>query len=310
MANIVMPTREEAAELVPGRGSVTWLLAGDARLMLASGYALLLQVCHPTVGAGVQEYSDYESDPWGRLLRTLDFTNVMVYGGPEAAWEMGRRVREMHKVIKGVKPDGDGYHALEPEAYAWVHGTLAEAIVSAHQRFGRPMERSRVGVFYDEWRRMGRLLGVRERDLPETWAGFRAYVDEMVEERLEATEAGRGVIRSLEDPACPPGPIGAGAWRVARIPAVRLSRLGTIGLLPPVLRERLGLRWTRRDELELTVAGRLSRATTPVLPKSLRRMGPNYLDWRRGAIERGDVASPARWSHPSSTARDSRHDGG
>jgi uncharacterized protein (DUF2236 family) len=294
MTNL-MPTREEAAELVPGRGSVTWHLAGDARLMLASGYGLLLQVSHPTVGAGVQDHSDFESDPWGRLLRTLDFTNVMVYGGPEAAWQMGRRVREMHKGIKGVKPDGERYHALEPEAYAWVHATLAEAIVRAHARFGRPMGPSRVAVFYDEWRDLGRLLGVRERDLPETWAGFLAYFDEMVEQRLEATDAAHTVIRSLENPARPPLPLLTGrTWRAAQVPAVRMSKLGTIGLLPPVLRERLGLRWTRRDELELKVAGRLSRATTPVLPKSLRRMGPRYLEWRREAIERGDVASPSR----------------
>jgi uncharacterized protein (DUF2236 family) len=216
---------------------------------------------------------------------------------------MGRRVREMHKYIKGVRPDGERYDALEPEAYAWVHATLAEAIVAAHERFGRPMGPSRVAVFYDEWRRMGRLLGVREGDLPETWPGFRAYVDEMVEERLEATEAAHGVIRSLEDPARPPIPkLNFRAWQAARIPAVRLSRLGTIGLLPPVLRERLGQAWTRRDELELRVAGRLSRATTPVLPRSLRRMGPSYLKWRREAIERGDVASPSRVPGPRAAA--------
>jgi uncharacterized protein (DUF2236 family) len=290
-----MPSREEAAALVPGRYSVTWRLAGDARLMLASGAALLLQVAHPTVGAGVQEFSDYERDPWGRLFRTLDFTNVMVYGGPDAAWEMGRRVRAMHRSIKGVRPDGRRYHGLEPEAYAWVHATLAETIVGAHARFGRPMDRAQVERFYEEWRRLGRLLGVRERDLPETWPDFRAYVDEMVEQRLEATEAARGVIRTLLDPAQPPLPmLGDSAWRRARIPAVRLSYLGTVGMLPPALRERLELRWTRRDELELRAAGRLSRAATPVMPKRLRRMGPAYLQWRREAIARGDVASPDR----------------
>ena len=150
-----------------------------------------------------------------------------------------------------------------------MHATLTEAIVTAHARFGRPMGPSRVAIFYEEWRRLGRLLGVRQRDLPETWPGFRAYVDEMVEERLEATDAARGVIRSLEDPAHPPVPnLNPRAWRAARIPAVRLSRLGTIGLLPPVLRERLGLTWSRRDELELRVAGRLSRAATPSCPRA------------------------------------------
>ena len=35
--------REEAAELIPPRGGITWRIAGDARLFGASGYALLLR---------------------------------------------------------------------------------------------------------------------------------------------------------------------------------------------------------------------------------------------------------------------------
>lgn len=45
--------------------------------MAASGYALLLQVAHPTVGAGVAEHSNYAQDPFGRLIRTLDYLFVM-----------------------------------------------------------------------------------------------------------------------------------------------------------------------------------------------------------------------------------------
>ena len=36
------------------------------------------------------------SDPWGRLLRTLDYVNGTVYGGPALAGEIGRRVRDVH----------------------------------------------------------------------------------------------------------------------------------------------------------------------------------------------------------------------
>jgi uncharacterized protein (DUF2236 family) len=103
----LLPPREEATELIPPRGGITRRIAGDARLFGASGYALLLQVAHPTVGAGVTQHSDFKADPWGRLLRTLDYTSSLVYGGPELAWRMGRRVREMHGRIRGVRPDGE-----------------------------------------------------------------------------------------------------------------------------------------------------------------------------------------------------------
>ena len=132
----ILPPREEWARLAIKPGSITWRHAADARAFTAAGTTLLLQVAHPTVGAGVSDFSNFRADPWGRLFRTLDFTTVLVYGGPEAAAEMGARIRGFHKPIKGKLPDGTPYHSLEPEAYAWVHATLAEAIIRAHERFG------------------------------------------------------------------------------------------------------------------------------------------------------------------------------
>src|SRR4051794_20825301 len=114
---MLLPTAEEAPALVPQPGSPAWRIAGDARLLAGAGYALLLQVAHPVVGAGVAEHSDYRRDPWNRLWRTLDFVNLSVFGGPEAAADVGRRTRALHTRIKGVRPDGERYHALEPEAF-------------------------------------------------------------------------------------------------------------------------------------------------------------------------------------------------
>lgn len=294
MAAPVLPSPEEVPALCPTPESVVWRYAGDARLLSTAGYALLLQVSHPTVGAGVAEHSEYKKDPWGRLFRTLDYTYAMVYGGPEMAAEIGRRVREMHKRIKGVKPDGERYHALEPEAYAWVHATLADAIITGHRHFGRRMSHAEIESFWADWRRNGRLVGVREGDLPEGWSAFREYFDRMVEERLEDNQAVRDVLETLSEPATPPLPfLNDGVWRIARLPAARSLELTTIGLLPPVLRERLGVEWTPRHERRLRVLGRAKRATTPLMPKSLRNMGPAYLRWRREALERGDVAAAA-----------------
>ena len=66
---------------------------------------------------------------------------MLVYGGPENAVSTGRAMRAMHQRIKGIASDGRHYHALEPEAYAWVHATLAETIAGSHARFGRPQAR-------------------------------------------------------------------------------------------------------------------------------------------------------------------------
>ncbi len=287
-----LPTADEAPELTPPRGGVTWRLASDGRLMGGSGYALMLQVAHPVVGAGVSEHSNFRADPWGRLLRTLDFTTSMVYGGPVLALETGRRVREMHKQIKGELPNGERYHSLEPEPYAWVHATLADAIVRAHARFVRPISGPELETFWAEWKRLGRFLGVRDRDLPERWGEFGEYFDWMVRERLEHTDSVTDVLESL---AKPPPPkvrgISPALWRAIRLPAAHGGRLGTVGLMPANVRRKLGLPWTRAQQLEFRAVGAASRGSAPLLPASVKTFGPSYLRWRSKAIARGEVAS-------------------
>jgi uncharacterized protein (DUF2236 family) len=294
MTTKLLPAADEAPSLVPPRGGVTWRVASDGRLMAGSGYALMLQVSHPVVGAGVSEHSNFRADPWGRLLRTLDFTSSMVYGGPELALETGRRVRAMHKQIKGVMRNGERYHSLEPEPYAWVHATLADAIVRANARFVRPIPRRELEIFWAEWKRLGRFLGVRERDLPERWADFGGYFEWMIRERLEHTDSVDDVLESLAQPP-PPRVKGMSdpLWRAIRQPAAHGGRLGTIGMMPPLLRCKLGLRWTRGQQLELRAIGAASRRSGPLLPKSVKTFGPSYLRWRNEAIRRGEVASGA-----------------
>jgi uncharacterized protein (DUF2236 family) len=293
MAESILPSPEEAARYAVGPGSVSWRRAGDARTMVGAGTALLLQVAHPSVGAGVREHSDFRADPWGRLFRTLDYVNLLVYGGPEAAAETGARMRAMHRRIKGTAPDGTRYHALEPEAYAWVHATLAHTIVQVHRRFGRPMSGAMTEQFYAEWRGLGRLLGIRERDLPEGWGAFCAYFDEMVATRLEHNDVVDDVLATLALPAPPPVPgMGERTWRLVGTPAARAQTLATVGLLPPLLRERCGLTWTRTQELELSALGAMMRSATPVMPRSMRMLGPSYLKWRRRQIA-GGMFGPA-----------------
>jgi uncharacterized protein (DUF2236 family) len=299
----VMPSLEEAAELVARPGSVVWRYAGDARLLGLAGYPILLQVAHPTVGAGVAEHSGFKTDPWGRLLRTLDYSYALTYGGPRMAWEVGRRVRAFHASIRGVRPDGERYHALEPAAYAWVHATLADAIVRGHQVFGCQMKRSEIDEFWIQWKRQGRLVGVREQDLPESWREFRTYFDDIVESELGDNEAVRDVLAALSDPARPPLPLlGERAWRIARLPAVHSTALATIGFLPPRLRKRFGVEWGAGDERRFRLLAAASRAATPLMPGRLRNIGPTYLRQRRVALERGDVADPARAPRPTSAA--------
>lgn len=289
----ILPDPAEAAMYAVGPSSITWRRAGDARAMLGAGTALMLQVAHPTVAGGVREHSDFVTDPWGRLFRTLDYVNLLVYGGPEKAAATGARMRAMHQQIKGVDPQGRRYHALEPGAYAWVHATLAVSIVGAHARFGRPMTTSQTERFWTEWRGLGRLLGIRDRDLPSGWGAFEAYVAETIDTDLERNDVVDLVLQTIASPAPPPiRRLGPRTWKAAVFPAARAMELATTDLLPHPAKVRLGLRLTPREQREIAALGALARACTPVLPAALRTMGPNYLRWRERDIARGRFGGP------------------
>ncbi len=299
-AEPVLPSRAEAADYVPARGGPVWRAAGDSRILATAGYALLLQVAHPTVGAGVMEFSDFRADPWGRLLRTLDYVHGSIYGGPELAAEIGARVRAMHRSIRGVRPDGERYHALEPGAYAWVHATLASAFVDGHRVLGSPMTPAGADAFWAEWRRMGRLIGIRARDLPEDWARFGAYFDDVVAHVLGDNPTVRLVLETLSAPAAPPLRfLPPRAWRAVSGPAAAQQRLLTVGMLPAGLRHRLELPWGEREERRFRRLAALSRASTPAIRGPLGDFGPLYVRARRGALRRGDVAAGQRVSRPA-----------
>src|SRR5258708_8910227 len=93
--------------------SLAWLRGSDARGLLLAGRALLLQVAHPTVAAGVREHSSYRTDPWSRLERTLDSLYTVLYS-PDAAAE-GARLRAMHRSIPAGTPDPHPYPPPPPE---------------------------------------------------------------------------------------------------------------------------------------------------------------------------------------------------
>jgi uncharacterized protein (DUF2236 family) len=264
------------AACTPGPGSVVWRVGGDWRMMLGGGRALILQVAHPTVAAGVGQFSDYASAPWKRLTGTLDLYLRTIYGGrDETAAEAGERLRAMHRKIKGVDADGRRFHALDPAAFHWVHATLVDSMVEMRERFGRPLTGLERELFYEEMCKVATLYGLRERDMPPDWGAFRAYFDDVVAGELRDSDTLQEVIRMILRPAKPASlPLPDPLWGLASWPGAELVRLVTVGTLPAALRRRLGLPWSADRALALRAHQAAIRRLFPLLPDRLRLMPP------------------------------------
>ena len=125
--------------LVGGPGSISWEINGDmASVGVAGTAAILMEVLHPSVMAGVYEQSSYRTQPMRRARATLGFVLQTTFGNTEAATALIERVKRIHDRIEGTRPDGVPYHALDPALIAWVHTSIPWAILPPSTATGGP----------------------------------------------------------------------------------------------------------------------------------------------------------------------------
>ena len=261
--------------------------ATDVRLFGAGGYALALQLGHPTIAAGVRDHSNFAQDPWGRFFGTVDFVNLLVYGDAEQTARATHNLRLMHGRIRGVDAHGNAYTALAPDAFAWVHATLGEAIVRGHQVFGRAFNAAEKEQFWAEWLTLGEQMCVR--GLPETWPAFEQYRRAMIDDVLEYNDMIEVAQRVAADArgASPSIMVPNRLWTVGAKPLGRFGAFLARGTMGARLRDKYRIAWTGRDDWTFARIAAAHRAATPLMPPVLRQAGPTMLRLRKHRVEYG-----------------------
>ena len=233
--------------------------------LLGGGAAVLLQVAHPLVAAGVIEHSDYRNKLWSRLLRTLNALYLIVYGSKDEAERAGEAVQAVHRRVHGHTsrplgpfPAGTCYSAAQPDLMLWVHGTLVETSLALYHRFVHRLSADQQEAYYRDMALVARIFGTPEEIIPPTFAGFRVYLSEqLASSQICVTEPAREVAEVILRASSLPAPLRLIA------PAHRLC---TAALLPPRLREEYGLDWSAPRGLALRGGARSIRlVTTPLL---------------------------------------------
>jgi uncharacterized protein (DUF2236 family) len=253
-----------------GPSSLTWRVNGEAVLLLGGGRALILQVAHPKVAAGVAEFSDFRSDPWGRLYRTLELTLAIVFGEPDVSREASQRLRRVHVGVAGTDDRGEPYRALHPDLLLWVHATLIDTSLTLYERYVAELTARERTRYYEEMKGLGEAYAIPRDSMPADYAAFRRYWAEMLADGLRVTETTRDVADAVLHPAVP-----RVAW-----PATELLRLVTVGTLPPGLRDDLGAEWGPARERLLAGSQAAIRRLVPLLPALLHR----FPSARRGLV--------------------------
>ena len=259
-----------------GPDSITWRINRENVLVLGGGRALVLQVAHPLVGAGVAQHSNYRKDPWGRLFRTLDRTTAIVFGDDDDAEQASSAVWNLHGKVEGTSDAGVPYRARDPKLLMWVHATLVDTSLLVYDRFVARLSIGERERYYEEQKAMAEAFGCPRSEQPETYADFIDYFATMLNDELEVTDVTRDVLDSINNPELPYASV---TGPLAR-PLLEPMRMLTASLLPDRLRRELGLTERRLEGPVLAAQARLLRAALPLVPGLVREF-PRAREARR-----------------------------
>src|SRR6202043_2967063 len=91
-----------------GPASLSWRVDREAAVFLGAGRALLLQLAHPWVAAGIAEHSRTLADPIGRFHQTFNTVFTMVFGTLDQSLAAARRLHRRHAALTGIVPSTAG----------------------------------------------------------------------------------------------------------------------------------------------------------------------------------------------------------
>jgi uncharacterized protein (DUF2236 family) len=234
------------AALPLGPGSLVWRYFGDNRMFLIGPRPAVLQNMLAELGQGVRDHSVFFSDTAARLKRSLPPIFMTVYGADDD--HPGRQVRDFHYEIKGQMPDGQRYHALDPETYYWAHATFVEQVLYFADTFVKRLTDDEKQQIYLESKTWYRRYGVSDRPMPADYAEFQRYWDEMLNRVVVAHPTAKyGVGYVTKGFPCPKR-MSPKMWWVVSVVFNPVAAFLTTGGLPPRARTLLGLPWSDRRE--------------------------------------------------------------
>lgn len=265
-----------------GRSSLLRRVVAEPVAALMIQRALVMDVAHPKVAAGVEDHSEFRRRPWRRAWITMDAAIRLVFGDTVTARAAARQIYATHDHINGnlahpVGPwsSGDSYTAHDATLLTWVWATLVDSAEVAYTRWVGPFTATEADEYYADMVAFARFVGIPAELLPADRPGFAAYLDTMIGSGLLGhSDLSRELVRHI-------------LWfehRSVPSPIVRVGRVLAVTTLDPRLRTALDLSLGPEDE---RLAQRLDdklRLYYPRLPRARAGLPMLYVRVRRPTV--------------------------
>ncbi len=248
-------------------------LHGERMIAFSGVRALLMQACDPVAVVGFQRHSIIFSDPQTRLQSTDERMSRMYFGTVEQAEETGSEIRQMHSRVKGKTgadygpiPAGTPYAGDDPVLGLWVLATLADSALLYYEQLIGSLTAEERQSYWDDYKKIGSLLGMPDGSMPETEPELRDYVSTRCRDGSlwisgEVRDMSVGIIFD---------PPFEGWVRVALTPVGEVVKLTSIGLLPDEIRRMYGFSWDPAREALLRTTIFNLKTAIKIWPDALR----------------------------------------
>lgn len=269
-----------------GPGSMSWRVNRHTSVLMGAGCANLLQLAHPWVSQAIDQHSQTQTDPMGRLRRTFLNVHSMVFGSLDQVLDSAIKVHNIHAKITGQVSESAGqtkkgseYFANQVGAMLWVHATLWITGLRVYELFHTPFTAEEKEQYYQESKMFAFLFGIPESAMPETWNDFLEYYEGVVNsDELAVGEVGRQLVEYIFN------------MKVYLKPVLNRHKIHTAVLLPERLRQDFGFPpVTAKMQRSFDFDVKLARAFFNMAPDSIKYMPP-YIEATRRI--QGEQAGP------------------
>lgn len=242
-----------------GPDSVSWRIHDDPAALVGGMRALMLQSLLPGVMHGFYVSTDARADPWGRLWRTANYVNVVVYGTKAEARAYSERVRRMHRALRLDRP----------EWLLWVHCAAVDSWLCGHRASGAALTATDADRYVSEQVVAAGLVGIDLASAPASVADLRDYLGS-VRPQLQVTAEAREAVR---DVLWPPMGLRTQLTTPAR-PLWTWAASTAFGLLPRWARRMFGLPGLPITDLGARLSAHALRRSLLLVPRE-RRTSPH-----------------------------------
>ncbi|MBL1076093.1 DUF2236 domain-containing protein [Nocardia sp. 2] len=253
-------TTAEVREYIDGIGA---FLGGAANV--------IMQLSLTPVAYGVMESEVHSGSvmvrPIKRLRTTLTYIAVALMGDEEDRVAYREAVNISHRTIRTKPGSPVKYNAFDPNLQLWVAACIYWGIDDVFHRMRGPMDPAVAEAFYQHSARLGTTLQMRPEMWPATREEFYAYFEENLAQR-SIDGPSRAYFNALTDLKMLPLPL--------QLTMGGLHRYIVTALLPPHLRDEMGMTWTARDERNFARILRVLSAIWTRLPGPLREFPYNF----------------------------------